>query len=193
MYSCTSEDGGAFAFHYVSGDGLDIVEHRGSVHVQDGAVRGISVTRDSSLEEATTDPVRLSVDDSVVVNVCFSDGLKGSATFTKSFVMMLINASENSADGFTVSFRDCRYQFLVNTDVPSESNADSALDGAVRYFEPMDAHSACFEAPNRTALAEDLEKMDFRYRPERWESIQRRRRHEFRAESLGPESERGSM
>lgn len=177
LYRCSSEGEGGFALHHVSGGGLDIVEqYGGGIDIHDGAIRGISITRDAdeSPHGSNGDPrVQVSVHDSVVVNVYFADELTGSATFQDSFVLMLLNASDNQK--FRVSVQNCRYQFLVNTDLPNGTEDSRELQGpeARPYFERIDGSHSRFRVPNRTLLAGDLEAMDYRSHPELWEASQR--------------------
>jgi hypothetical protein len=175
LYRCRSEEGGSFSFHHVSGGGLDIVEqYGGGLDIHDGVIRGISVTRDEDPESTLLRPeVELTVNDSIVANLCFSGELKGSARFENSRVLMLINGSENSSSGFRVGLDNCRYQFLVNTDQP-EGVEDSGQED--RYFAKIPGSDSRFEVSNREALAGDLETMDYRSRPEVWEDKQRQRR-----------------
>jgi hypothetical protein len=184
LYSCRSEDDGSFGFHHVSGDGLFVVEQDGRIDIFDGAIRGISVTRDgenllSAGETRKQGPARveLGVSDSIVANLYFSGELVGAATIQKSWILMLMNASDNSANGFEVNVQDCRYQFLVNTCDPIDSQEDSMLSDGEKCFELARGrvHSR-FDLRNREVLVEALGAMDYRYRPERFEAVQRRRR-----------------
>ncbi len=193
VYRCGSHEGGSFAFHHVSGDGFDLVEQDGgSVDIYDAAIRGISVSRDPDSASGArrtprTRPIRLTVDESIVANVYFSDELEGSASFQHSVVLMLINAGENTENhGFPVEIKDCRYQFLVNANPPDGSVEDSReRDPEVRYFELVEGSHSRFDARNRRALGADLEAMDYRYRPEVWEELQRKRRARARAAAGG--------
>lgn len=181
---CTSEKGGSFAFHHVSGAGLDIVEQMGgALHVHDGAIRGVSVTRDREKlgkRAARIAPIHVRIDDSRVVNLYFADGLNGELTFDHSVVFMLINANDNSETGFQVLLRDTRYEFLVNTHRPDGRSVEesSRLPQEARYFEPIPKSASLFDVPNRRHLAVDLETMDYRFHPELWEDYQRERRAE---------------
>lgn len=179
LYGCGSEHDGSFAFHHVSGGGLDIVEqYGGSIEVHDGAIRGISITRDNygsvDLRASRGSPeVALTVHDSLVANVYFADDLTGSAAFQDSFVLMLINGSDNAR--FRVHIQNCRYQFLVNTDVPDgkEDSRELQPPEGLPYFDLIDGTHSRFRAPNRKSLAGDLEAMDYRLRPELFEESQR--------------------
>lgn len=181
IYKCSSHEGGSFAFHHVSGDGIDLVEQLGGkVVIHDAAVRGISVSRDSRrsssghLEESPR--IELRVHDSLVTHLYFSDELKGSVDFDNSVVFMLINASQNSSNGFEVRLDDCRYQCLVNTHDPKKSPEHSSLEPETTYFHPLPGSHSRFDAVNRRAMANDLETMDYRSSPGEWEEQQRKRK-----------------
>lgn len=183
IHGCESVEGGSFAFHYVSGSGLDIVEQGGgSVEIYDAAIRGISVSRDPNRtagadRPSQTDPFALDVKHSFLANVYFADGLVGSATFQDSRVLMLINASDNAKNqGLRVQIKNCRYQFLVNTDEPDHKSVeDSRQEATDRYFDPVEGTDSRFDVLNRRRLAESLERMDYRSHPEEWEEEQRER------------------
>lgn len=172
--------GGAFSFHHVSGGGLDIVEQReGRIDIHDGVLRGVSVTRDLEPSDDDSDSgnaaaVELTVNDSFVFNVYFSEGLTGSADFEKSVVVMLLNASD--AARFPVQLEDCRYQCVVNTTDPQRSSEDSSElreRQGLPYFAHRPGYHSRFTLPNRALLASDLEAMDFHSRPETREAAQR--------------------
>jgi hypothetical protein len=183
LYRCKSVNGGSVAFHHVSGDGLEIVEQDGGgIDIHGAAIRGLSISRDQDNVSGMgavrrAGSIDLRVNESILVNVYFSDELAGTAKLEHSVVLMLINASENSNEAFQVHIRDCRYQFLVNTSEPAQSTEDSQdLHEEVRYFDPVEGSHSRFQARNRSALAGDLEVMDYRYRPDMWEELQRQRR-----------------
>lgn len=174
LYRCTSSDGSAFALHHVSGDGVDLVEpSNGFFAIHDGAIRGISISRDGVQEDGQHASIEVEIDDSLIQNIYFADGLAGSAVIRGSAVFMLINAGDNGS--FPVDVLDCRYQFIVNA--RSLSGApDSHRPEPVRQFGPADSVGGSFELPNRRELANDLEKMDYRASPAAWEARQRERR-----------------
>lgn len=96
---------------------------------------------------------------------------------------MLMNASTRSgSNGFRVDLRNCRYQFLANTEEPLESPEDSKLVDA-RYFEPIKGSDSRFITRNREHLARDLETMDYQARPDESEQQRRRRKTSSRSNS----------
>jgi Pentapeptide repeats (9 copies) len=186
LYRCTADGDAAIAFHHVSGDGLQVVEQRGGgIEIHGSAIRGLSLSRDDDGDpphSQTRAPVRVVVNDSVLANTYVADGLRGTADVERSLVLMLMNASRTSTDGFEVFIRDCRYQFLVNTQTPADGSTEDSRDHpeGTRYFHLVAGTHSCFEADNRDGLARDLEAMDYRFRPEVWEALQRRRRAQAR-------------
>jgi len=181
IYRCRSVKGGSFAFYYVSGSGLDIVEQDGgTVEIYDAAIRGISVSRDpdrSADRHSQPDSFALNVKHSFLANVYFAGESAGSATIQDSRVLMLINASDNAKNqGFRVQIKNSRYQFLVNTDEPDDKSVeDSRQEAADRYFDPVEGTDSRFDVMNGRRLAEGLERMDYRSHPEEWEEEQRER------------------
>lgn len=181
LYRCKSEQGGSVAFHHVSGDGLYIVEQGGRVGVHDGAVRGISVTRDivqdllpSEHDERADPRLLLEVNESTVQNVYFSRRLRGSAVFSDSIVMTLINASESSGDGFSVHLKNSRYQFVANTEEPDQESREDSDRSDDAFFAAVPGHQSRFTVARLSELAKVLEPMDFRFRNEIWELARRR-------------------
>lgn len=185
LYRCQSEQGGSVAFHHVSGDGLYLVEQSGRVSVHDGALRGISVTRDivddlGPIDENSlpSQPLHLEVNKSTVQNVYFSRRLSGSAVFNDSIVMGLINASESVEKGFSVRLTNVRYQFLANTLQPApdakglSSVEDSRQPGG--FFATVPGEQSRFAVARLDELAKVLEPMDFRFKNEVWEEARRR-------------------
>jgi hypothetical protein len=178
VYRCKSENNAAFAFHHVSGDGLDIVEHSGGrIIIHDGAIRGIALTRDQDIHASAASgddlsPVSLEVTDSFVANVVIADGVRGSASFDRSRLLMLINASENSASGFRVAITRCRHQFIVNTDDPVGDSAEDSETGNP-WLALIPNTRSRFSLLHREQLANDLAAMDFRLHPQDWERAQR--------------------
>jgi hypothetical protein len=187
LYRCKAEGKSPFALHHVSGGGFDIVEHNGGlIDIHDGAIRGISVTRDPEDSAGGTSShvsINVTVNDSLMVNTYFADHLAGAAKITNSVVLMLLNASDG--EQFSVQIRDSRYQFLVNTNEPDGLEDSRDLGDASRYFDLIPWTHSRFHARNRQPLAVDLEKMDYRARPELWEAHQRDRIALARSEATG--------
>ncbi len=186
FYRCKSltghgerSDGGSVAFHHASGGGLDIVEPEGgSIEMHDCAIRGVSFTRDdwsvSRQESSGAGSVEFRANESFLVNLLFSGGLRGTAEFKASIVWVLVNASVGqAAQSLNVMLRDCRYQFVVGaSEIADSSGEDSAKDDA--YFEQSGPGVSVFDATDSRRLARELALMDYRYEPERWERSQRR-------------------
>jgi hypothetical protein len=192
LYRCKADDEKSpFALHHVSGGGFDIVEHNGGlIDIHDGAIRGISVTRDpiDSAEGASSQAsIDLTVTDSLIVNTYLADHLAGEATIKNSVVLMLLNASDS--EQFSVQISDSRYQFVVNTNEPDGSEDSRDRGEASRYFDLIPGTHSRFHARNRRPLAFDLEKMDYRARPELWEARQRERRALARSAATGISSD----
>jgi hypothetical protein len=195
IYRCGAGHEGSIAFHHVSGDGLDIVEHgSGSIHIHDGAIRGVSMSRDDASEQPVSDAmdddgVELLINDSLVTSLYFGDGLRGVASIAGSVVVMLLNTNDSASGSFRATLDDCRYQFLVNTAEPLRSSELSTLPrGDGRYFERIDGSESRFRLCDRRAFAIGMEAMDYRYRPEMWEARQRRRRLGLAPQSASPEN-----
>lgn len=183
LYHCDCRDG-SMAFHHVSGDGLQLVEHDGgTISVHDVAIRGLSVSRDqTSASPATRKPrkVSIAIINSMVVDAYFADGLTGTATFDNCVILMLINASERpSKQGFCVQVDNSRYQFVVNTLRPGKGSVeDSRSELKTRYFDgPLQPDKSRFgvRVPTQLLFAGDLEAMDYRLRPATWEADKRKR------------------
>lgn len=186
LYRCTAQ-GSSFALHHVSGGGLDIVEHNGGlIDIHDSAIRGISVTRDEdgSTEGALSHAsvVDIVVNESLMVNTYFADKLAGSVEITKSVVLMLLNASDN--EQFRITVTNSRYQFLVNTNVARGSEDSREENDTSRYFDLVPGSHSRFHVRNRKPLAVDLERMDYRARPDLWEERQRGRGVTSRSEAM---------
>jgi len=171
LYKCASKSGGTFGFYNVSGSGLDIVEQRsGTISITRGAIRGVSVTRDTT-DTLTDSPslIDVQVEDSLVTNVYFAEGLKGSAKFTGSVVLMLINANRSEPGQFDVAFHDCLYQFHANTRPTSQSTEGSKAEGGARLFELVDGYESIFAHLHPDRFASQLRRMDYRLHPEKLE------------------------
>lgn len=174
IFRCTAtrRDVASLVLHHVAGNGLDLVEHEGIVAIRGAAIRGISVSRDG---DASSKRVCLEVDKSIAVNLCFSQGLDGKASFSNSTVMMLINANGqkeegDSQRGFEVQLVNCRSQFIVNADMNDDSIEISKLSPSdnARYFIPVPGTHSRFTVDHLDEFARTLEGMDFRSRPDVW-------------------------
>lgn len=178
LYRCRSVGEGSVAFRHFSSDGLSVVEQEGgTVEIQDGLLRGISVSRDAEPSAQERHRVDLRVHDSILVNAYFAEGLRGSADLEGSFVLMLLNLTDPADGDFKVNIHDCRYQFLANATVAANSVKDSRKEEGDRYFDPSPSEGATEIRPEtRGDLARTLEAMDYRLHPETWERRQRQRR-----------------
>ena len=191
FHSCGSplgEDGrseGAIEFYYAGGGGLDIVEPSGtSVVLYDCAVRGISVTRDqqeqSGASASESGRVTFRANDSFLVYVYFSGALRGEAAFRSSVLWGVVNASGALASGepsLSMTVGGCRHQFIVNADsIDADSIEDSeAMKLPPPYFVQRPGDVSVFDARDTSALAEQLDFMDFRRESEVRELRQRQR------------------
>ncbi|MEW5982594.1 MAG: pentapeptide repeat-containing protein [Acidobacteriota bacterium] len=211
LYRCLYTNHGEFAFHHVSGGGLDIVEQEmdegerttGKIIVWDGAVRGISVGREG-FEDGRPLALHFVAGRSWLAHVYFSTGLRGIALFADCRLVGLINASDNSDAGLRVRVQDSRYLFLVNTCAPfsgstEESRAGSkegrvfdavrSSDSRFSWAEPKSPKGSSLDA--RVFMGQLFEAMDYRANPEMRETRERRRRSErSRDGSLSTEGER---
>lgn len=197
LYKCSSEDGGSFALHHVSGDGLYVVEQDGvDIDVNGGVIRGVSVSRDTESSSASgtpalSRPIQLGFRNSFVQNVYFSDGLDGLAAFTNCVVLMLVNANQPPDDagseGFSATLDDCRYQCVINVDLVGErgSAEDSTADTRdvnddTRYFtrvaDPdIPGEESRYRIVHHDVIASNLSAMDYRFRPEAFEHNKRKK------------------
>lgn len=178
IYRCSSKSEGSIALHHVSGDGLDVVEPTGiRVVLFESALRGICISRDPRLghSDESLCPMDLEVANSLVVSVYLAGGFRGSATFTGSRVLSLINASRWSRDpsmDLCIDIDDSPYTFLVNAGQAPIAALD--LSGERPGFTRD--RGSVFSVDDLGALANDLERMDYRRHPDVWERDQRIRR-----------------
>ena len=197
LYKCRSENGGSFALHHVSGDGLYVVEQDGvDIDVNGGVIRGVSVSRDTESSSASdtpavSRPIQLGFRNSFVQNVYFADGLDGLAAFTNCVVLMLVNANQRPEDagseGFSATLDDCRYQCVINVDLVGEEGSaeDSTADTRdvnddTRYFtrvaDPeIPGEESRYRIVHHDVIASNLSAMDYRFRPEAFEHNKRER------------------
>lgn len=183
LYRCRSEDGGGFVFHHVSGGGLDIVEQLGgSVTIYDGAVRGVSITTDTSSREGTSGQasnsqgIQFVADQSSLVHTLIADGVQGDAKISNCKIYMLLNACSEKENGFRVQLEGCRWQFLVNTEFGDNPGREESRPGVQEqsFFKKAGGESeSLFETVDGKRLAVLLGKMDYRLHPEKWERQQR--------------------
>ncbi len=183
LYRCRSKDGGGFVFHHVSGGGLDIVgQQGGSVTIYDGAVRGVSITTDTSGsvntsgEASNTHRIQFNADQSTLVHTLIADGVQGEAEISNCKVFMLLNASGYKKDGFRVELKGCRWQFLVNTELGENPGREDSRPGEKEesFFKKAEGEAESrFGTVDCERLALLLGKMDYRLHPEKWERQQR--------------------
>lgn len=114
-----------FAFRYVAGSGLDIVEHKspGTIEVFGSAVRHLTATPDRA---ATSDevvpapaPLTLNISGSAIAQMWLSAGLAGNVKVHDSKVSQVWN----SEPGLGAVIDDCTYQDVVGFTLKNSSPA----------------------------------------------------------------------
>lgn len=123
-----------FAFRYVAGSGLDIVEHatEGRFEMYGSAIRHLTATPNRSA--APPAPLAIIIDGSALAQTWLSKDLVGTVAITDSSVMDLWNSSEQVVATITNS----RYIGVFNAEISESAELDPSEEAVVARGRAMD-------------------------------------------------------
>ncbi len=175
---------GEIGLRLVSGTALDVVEPlagRFELSMIGSAIRGLTVTGHQRKEPSANVQVKVTIDDCLLAETWFGDGLAGEVELKHSRVWHLTNLSRGESDTnlsrgegdtnlsrgegdtwLAVHFTDCRPAHLANIDPPDP------------FDNPVDAIEGILDEHERITTAQLSQRMDYRSDPARAEFERRR-------------------
>jgi hypothetical protein len=170
---------GEIALRLVTGTALDVVEHsKGTLRltITGSAVRGLTVTGHHGKDDMAN--VEIHINDCLLTQTWFGDGLKGVATIKGSRLWHLTNLSSPNATRkaakndpgkqlLAVTVQDSRYAHLANIRVPGRDADGLEVPPPfdVDADSPIDKISFVLNEVDRSAIAALSSRMDYQSSP----------------------------